>query len=75
LNQSYQGISETVNYIDNDEKFWLNYKEYLLRNGNKTTANIRLSYSKKYYHVLIEGNAQKILSLSKQKRLQVIICC
>ena len=63
---SYQDTDE--NSV-NDDDFWIKYQEYLLKTYNKHTAKVRLLYSKKYYHVLTEANAQELLMLSNDKRI------
>jgi hypothetical protein len=55
-----------------DEEFWDRFKEYLKVTHREKSIICRLSYAKKYHHVLLEGNAKDILSLSDQKRLQVM---
>jgi hypothetical protein len=65
---SYQDTNG--NCIDDD--FWVKYHEYLLKIYNKHTAKVRLLYSKKYYHVLTEANAQELLMLSNDKRIHVM---
>jgi hypothetical protein len=55
-----------------DDNLWKNYKSYLLNMANKHTANCRLTYSKKYAHILVEGNAKDLLALSNDKRLHVM---
>jgi intergrase/recombinase len=63
---SYQTSND--NAIDDDDKFWVKFQEYLLTIHNKHTAKARLLYSKKYYRVLTEANAQELLILSNDKR-------
>jgi hypothetical protein len=48
------------------------YKEFLLQNYNSHTAKVRLLYSKKYYHVLVNGNAQELLVLTEDKRIHIM---
>src|ERR687895_2939927 len=60
------------NSIDDDDEFWVKFQEYLLTNHNKHTAKARLLYSKKYYHVLTEANAQELLTLSNDKRMHAM---
>ena len=55
-----------------NEEFWIKFKEYLKTTHREKNVICRLSYAKKYYHILLEDNAQDILSLSDQKRLQVM---
>ena len=55
-----------------DDSFWINYKEYLLRNFNRHTAKCRLIYAKKYSYVLHESDAHNLLLLSNEKRVHVM---
>ena len=55
-----------------DEEFWVTFQEYLLKIYNKHTAKVRLLYSKKYYHILTESNAQVLLTLSNDKRIHAM---
>jgi hypothetical protein len=55
-----------------NEEFWIKFKEYIKTTHREKSVICRLSYAKKYYHILLEDNAQDILSLSDQKRLQVM---
>ena len=66
---SYQASNDIS--ID-DDKFWVKFQEYLLTSHNKHTAKARLLYSKKYYHVLTEANAQELLTLSNDKRIHAM---
>jgi hypothetical protein len=66
--QSYQVSND--NSID--DKFWVKFQEYLLTSHNRHTARARLLYSKKYYHVLTEANAQELLTLSNDKRIHAM---
>jgi hypothetical protein len=66
---SYQATNDIS--ID-DDKFWVKFQEYLLTSHNKHTAKARLLYSKKYYHVLTEANAQELLTLSNDKRMHAM---
>jgi hypothetical protein len=52
--------------------FWEKFHDYLLRNNKEHTAKVRLSYCRKHYYVLQEGNAQELLLLSEDKRLHVM---
>ena len=54
------------------EEFLDRFKEYLKVTHREKSIICRLSYAKNYHHVLLEGNAKDILSLSDQKRLQVM---
>jgi hypothetical protein len=65
---SYQDTND--NRID--AKFWIKFQEYLLTIHNRHTAKARLLYSKKYYHVLTEANAQELLILSNDKRMHAM---
>ncbi|MFL6506935.1 MAG: hypothetical protein ACJ704_03245, partial [Nitrososphaeraceae archaeon] len=44
-----------------NHSFWINYKEYLVRNFNRHTAKCRLIYAKDYSYVLNELNASSLL--------------
>ena len=65
---SYQASND--NSID--DKFWIIFQDYLLTIHNKHTAKSRLLYSKKYYHVLTEANAQELLILSNDKTIHAM---
>jgi len=58
--------------IEVDDNLWKNYKSYLLTIVNKHTANCRLSYSKRFAYILVEGDARDILTLSNDKRIHVM---
>jgi hypothetical protein len=66
---SYQGFSYEY---QNDYEFWAKFEEYLLKSHNKHTTKTRLLYSKKYYHILEEANAQELLTLSEQKMIHIM---
>ena len=51
----------------NSHDFWLKYEEYLLKNVNRRAALDRINYAKKFSHILINGNAQGILSIPNKK--------
>jgi hypothetical protein len=65
---SYQ-LSNRNNISDD---LWVKFQEYLIKIHNKHTAKVRLLYSKKYYHILTEANAQELLTLSNDKRIHVM---
>ena len=44
-----------------NEEFWNKFKEYLKMTHREKSVVCRLSYAKKYYHVLLEDNAQSIV--------------
>ena len=67
---SYQASNN--NGIDDDDKFWVKFQECLLTVHSRNTAKSRLLYSKKYYHVLTESNAQELLILSNDKRIHAM---
>ena len=54
------------------EEFWNNFKEYLKTTHREKSIVCRLSYAKKYYHILINGDATDIQSTSKDKKLQIM---
>ena len=56
----------------NDDGFWLEYKEFLLKSVNNRAALDRINYAKKYWYVLNNGNAQEILSHPNEKRIHVM---
>jgi hypothetical protein len=60
-------IDETLN-----KEFWDRFKEYLKATHREKSVVCRLSYAKKYYHILMNGNAIDIQSISNDKRLQVM---
>ena len=68
---SYQ-VTNNIFATNNDEEFWVKFQEYLLKIYNKHTAKVRLLYSKKYYQVLTEANAQELLMLSNDKRIHAM---
>ena len=70
-NENELDSAKNIEQLLNDD-FWNRFKDYLLTTHREKSIRCRLAYSKKYYHVLLEGNAQDILSLSDQKRLQVM---
>jgi hypothetical protein len=55
-----------------NEEFVFKFKENLKTTHREKSVICRLSYAKKYYHILLEDNAQDIFSLSDEKRLQVM---
>jgi hypothetical protein len=52
--------------------FWEKYKHYLSGLSNRETTNDRIAYARKYYHVLLSGNASNLLSLSTDKRIHAM---
>jgi len=58
--------------VPNENSFWDKFQEYLLKNHNNHTAKVRLSYSKKFYHILTEANAQELMILSDEKRIHTM---
>jgi hypothetical protein len=56
----------------NDNLFCHNFKEYLLSQNSKSTANDRINYAKKYYDILIADDLSAILALSPDKRTHVM---
>jgi len=61
-----------VKASNNDDDFWLQFTEYLLKSVSNDTAKYRLSCAKKYCHVLLEENATDLLRLSNDKRIHVM---
>ena len=74
IRPSYQAHDEDRIKIlaSHNEDHWNGYKEFLLQNYNVQTAKVRLSYSKKYCHVLVSGAAQELLVLSNDKRIHIM---
>jgi integrase len=68
---SYQALTNGYN-DDTSEEFWAKFEEYLLKSHNKHTTKTRLLYSKKYYHILEQDNAQELLTLSDEKRMHIM---
>jgi hypothetical protein len=64
--------SRNTHFREINEEFWDDFEKYLKGTHRDKSVVCRLSYAKKYYHVLLEGNAKDILSLSNQKKLQVM---
>ncbi|MGI9010571.1 MAG: hypothetical protein ACR2F1_05220 [Nitrososphaeraceae archaeon] len=67
---SYQGTRETICSFDNE--FWNNFEEYLVKSYRKSSVRCGLLYAKKYFTIIKEENAQSLLALSYNKRLQVM---
>ena len=55
-----------------DQGFWDNYQMYLSKTCNNYTCKARLLYSKKYFHVLEESNAEDLLTLSNDNRIHAM---
>ena len=55
-----------------NKEFWDKFKEYLKATHREKSVVCRLSYAKKYYHVLINGDATDIQFTSKDKKLQIM---
>ena len=49
------------NNPNNETISWELYKDYLSGLTTGDTTNDRISYAKKYYHVLLSGNASELL--------------
>jgi hypothetical protein len=52
------------NNPNNETISWELYKDYLSGLTTGDTTNDRISYAKKYYHVLLSGNATELLGTS-----------
>jgi Archaeal phage integrase len=59
-------------FAPDEPDFWAKFHDYLLQNNSRHTAKVRLSFSKKYYNVLKEANAQVLLTMSSGKRIHVM---
>jgi hypothetical protein len=66
---SYQDNNQTYNF---DNEFWNSFEQYLNNIYRKSSVKSRFLYAKQYHRVVLEGNAQTLLVLSDQKRLQVM---
>jgi intergrase/recombinase len=71
-NQEDSKTSVNYNFNFNDNRFWLRYKDFILKSVNNRTALDRINYAKKYSHILTNGNAQEILSLPNEKRIHIM---
>jgi hypothetical protein len=71
LDQIYHGTTKN-NVNDLNMGVWNDFEEYLKKSYRKSSIRCRLLYAKKYYPVILEENAQSLLSLSLNKRLQVM---
>ena len=66
---SYQGINQTYNLTMN---FGIALSNIRIIFIGKSSLKSRFLYAKKYYRVVLEGNAQSLIVLSNNKRLQVM---
>jgi len=55
-----------------DDHFWQRYNKHLQNNYQHSTLQIRKCYAQKYSHILTDGNAQDLLTLSNHKRIMVM---
>ena len=55
-----------------DDKFWQRYNQHLQNNYKHSTIQTHKCYGRKYSHILTDGNAQELLTLSNHKRLMVM---
>ncbi len=55
-----------------DSEFWHRFKEHLSSITSNETRNDRISYAKKYYSILYDGNASELLALSNDKRIHAM---
>ncbi|PBO85693.1 MAG: hypothetical protein COA77_02160 [Thaumarchaeota archaeon] len=55
-----------------DDKFWQRYNQHLQNNYKHSTIQTHKCYSRKFSHILNDGNAQELLTLSNHKRLMVM---
>jgi intergrase/recombinase len=51
---------------------WIKFQEYLERTYRKSSVRCRLLYAKKYSSVITEENAQPLLSIPNDKKLQIM---
>jgi hypothetical protein len=66
---SYQDSNQIYNF---DIEFWNRFEEYLKNIYRKSSVKPRFLYAKQYHQVLLEGNAQSLVVLPNDKRLQVM---
>ena len=59
-------------HTDLDDSFWERYNRHLQNTYQKTTLRTHKCYSRKYAHILTDGNAQELLILSNRKRQMVM---
>jgi hypothetical protein len=59
----YQGFNQS---------FWTNYKEYLEKNYSHQTMKARLSYARRFYHVLVNNDASSLYQLNHSKRIHAM---
>jgi predicted hotdog family 3-hydroxylacyl-ACP dehydratase len=50
-------------------KFWSSFEDYLLKTYNKQTVKATLLYSKRYYNILTEANAQELLNSEELQKI------
>jgi intergrase/recombinase len=55
-----------------NEEFWDKFKEYLKTAHREKSIVCRLSYAKKYYQILMNGDATEIQFTTKDKKLQIM---
>jgi hypothetical protein len=55
-----------------DSVFWEQYKKFLTNTVSLDTASDRMSYAKKYHHILTSGNASELLTLNNEKRIHIM---
>ena len=67
---SYQDIRTATDNLITD--FWKDFEEYLKNSYRESSIPCRLLYAKQYYRVILKGNAQSLLLLPNNKRLQVM---
>jgi len=70
--QIYQGTTTKKTEFNLDMGFWDNFEEYLVKSYRKSSVRCRLLYAKQYYRVITEENAQFLLVLPYNKKLQVM---
>jgi len=59
--------------LTKQEEFWNNFKSFLISEGNsKASIRDRLSYAKRFYHILEKENASSITTLSPDVKSHVM---
>src|SRR5690606_26913833 len=65
-------LPNSVRNVVQSQIDWVNYQQYLEKNFNRNTAKARLTYSKNYCQVLVNGDASSLVVLSFDKRIHVM---
>lgn len=67
INQTPKAVEVAGSKAAQQEIDWIAFREYLSRIYNSpNTVKVRLCYAKKFYHVLLENNAEDLLGIESQ---------